>query len=427
MSLSGNAGRTLTIYLAADSNRFKRGMKDAETATTGLRGKLGKLGTSLKSNLGPALAGAGIAAAGAAVKFGVDGVKAAIEDQKAAERLATTMQNLGLSMDTSAIEDMILQMSLATGVGDDELRPAFERLVRSTKDTTDAQDLLALAMDISAGTGKPLVDVSNALAGAYDGNTGALKKLKTGLDNTTIASGDMKTITGKLGDMFAGQATSQAETWGGKLDRVKVAFGELQESFGAAFLAALDDANGKGLDITDTFGKLEPIVSGIGTATGTLAANLGNIATAASDAGGFISDSLDSWGKFGDIIDAIWQVGTNAANAIGNLSDTIGMIKGLLTGESFQLPGWLAAIAGAFGVPTDMGYRRDGWDLNFDPTQHNAQYAPGTDTSGDIYNQHGGRSRSRSLTVNVNTGVSDPISTAREVRRAVELELRRTG
>jgi len=64
---------------------------------------------------------------------------------------------------SQAVEAQILKTSLLTGKTDDELRPSFERLVRSTKDVEEAQKLQALALDISAGSGKSLEAVSNAL------------------------------------------------------------------------------------------------------------------------------------------------------------------------------------------------------------------------------------------------------------------------
>jgi hypothetical protein len=89
-------------------------------------------------------------------------------------------------------------------VTDDQLRPAFARLVRSTKDVEDAQKLLNLALDLASATGKPLEAVSNALARAYDGNTTALGKLGLGLDANLLKSKDFdaifKTLTSTFGN-----------------------------------------------------------------------------------------------------------------------------------------------------------------------------------------------------------------------------------
>jgi hypothetical protein len=148
--------RTLTVYLAADLKKFSGPLRQAETQAQGFGGHIGRLGTTLSGMLGPALIGAGIAAGAMATKLGVDGVKAAIEDEAAVAKLAQTMTNLGLAHDTAQVEASIASMETELGIVDMELRPAYDRLVRSIGDTDDAMKAMSLAADISAGTGKVL-------------------------------------------------------------------------------------------------------------------------------------------------------------------------------------------------------------------------------------------------------------------------------
>ena len=263
-------GRTLTVYLAADTTKFRTGMATAAAEADGFGGKLGGLANSLTNMLGPAMIGAGIAAAGMAVKLGVDGVQAAIEDEKAATKLAKTLENVGLAHDTAKVEDYIDQMQRATGVADDELRPAYDRLIRSIGDTKAANDTLALAMDISAGTGKSLDQVVQALGRAYDGNTAGLSRLGAGIDTAILKTGDMDKITAALAATFGGQAADQAKTWQGQIDRVSIAFDELKESFGQGFLDSLSRADGAlGADgLTGTLKDLEPAINSVGGSIG---------------------------------------------------------------------------------------------------------------------------------------------------------------
>jgi hypothetical protein len=163
--------RTLTVYLAADLKKFSGPLRQAETQAKGFGGRIDRLGTTLSGMLGPALIGAGIAAGAMATKLGVDGVKAAIEDEAAVAKLAQTMTNLGLAHDTAQVEASIASMETELGIVDMELRPAYDRLVRSIGDTQDAMKAMSLAADISAGTGKSLDAVVQALGRAYDGNT----------------------------------------------------------------------------------------------------------------------------------------------------------------------------------------------------------------------------------------------------------------
>lgn len=275
MAITG--GRTLMVYLAADTANFKRNMNSAETTATGFGSKVSSLGSSLTNMLGPALIGAGIAAGAMAVKFGVDGVQAFMDDEAAANKLATTLGNLGFADATASVEAMIDSQQRLTGVSDDKLRPAFDRLIRSTHDVGEATRALKLAEDIAAGTGKDLESVTAALGKAYDGNTVGLGKLGIGLDKATLATGDMDVINKALAKTFDGQAAVAAANYTGQIDRLAVGFSELQESFGRGFLGALGDTNDKTDDLMTTMKNLEPVMQDIGGAVADFA---GNAATA---------------------------------------------------------------------------------------------------------------------------------------------------
>ena len=265
------------VYLAADTANFKRNMNQAETTASGFGSKISSLGTSLTNMLGPALLGAGIAAGAMAVKFGVDGVQAFMEDEAAAAKLATTLGNLGFEDATTQVEAMIDAQQRLTGTADSQLRPAFDRLIRSTHDVETATNALKLAENIAAGTGKSLESVAAALGKAYDGNTVGLGKLGIGLDAATLKSGNMREITKALSETFAGQAETAAGTYQGQIKRLTVGFGELQESFGRGFLGALGNTAGKTDELMSSMKDLEPALEDVGS---TIATTVGSLVTA---------------------------------------------------------------------------------------------------------------------------------------------------
>ena len=168
--------------------------------------------------------------------------KAAVEDAAAATTLAVTLRNVAGASESAvaATEDYISELTLATGVADDQLRPALDRLVRATGDVAEAQDLLGLALDISAGTGKDLQAVTEALSKAQEGTFTSLTRLGTGLDKATIASGDLDVIMGSLSKTFAGQADEAADTAAGKFRRMQIALQETQETIGYALLPIIN-------------------------------------------------------------------------------------------------------------------------------------------------------------------------------------------
>ena len=89
----------------------------------------------------------------AIVKFGKEAAKAFIEDQKAASQLAQSVKNLGLAFETPKIERFISELSAASGVTDDVLRPSMQKLLQTTGSVTKSQELLTQALDISRGSG----------------------------------------------------------------------------------------------------------------------------------------------------------------------------------------------------------------------------------------------------------------------------------
>jgi hypothetical protein len=230
--------RTLKLSILGDVDGLNKSLKTASGDVDTFGDKVGKAGVAI----GKAFAAAAAAAGAAAIAIGIEGVKAAIADEKAQTQLALALENAtgATQAQIKATEDSILQMSLATGVADDALRPALGRLVRSTGDITKAQDLLSTALDISTATGKPLEAVANSLGKAYDGNTAALGKLGIGLDAAELKTMSFEQVQGRLTELFGGAAAANAETYAGKIARVQVAFDEAKETLGTALLPILD-------------------------------------------------------------------------------------------------------------------------------------------------------------------------------------------
>jgi hypothetical protein len=80
---------------------------------------------------------------------------------------------------------------LQYAVNEEELRPAFANLVRATNDVTKSQELLEVALDVSAGTGKSLDVVTQAMGRALNGSTTALNRLVPALKNSKNPMDDL--------------------------------------------------------------------------------------------------------------------------------------------------------------------------------------------------------------------------------------------
>lgn len=232
-----DGSRTLKLSILADVDNLKKGLTDASTETDSFGTKLGDFGVKA----GAAFAAAGAAAAVYAGKLLVDGVKAAIEDEAAQAKLATTIGNVTTATDATiaAVESYITQTALAVGVTDDELRPSFSRLVTSTGDVEKAMALQKVALDASVGSGKSLETTSNLIAKAYDGNTAALAKLDIGLTAAELKTMSFDEAIAAVTATYEGSANAAADTFAGKIDRLKIAFDEGKETVGAFVLDAI--------------------------------------------------------------------------------------------------------------------------------------------------------------------------------------------
>jgi hypothetical protein len=227
--------RTLKLSILAETKDLVDGLAKANKSTETFGDKATEFGK--KAALAFAVAGA------AALAFAGDAVRAAAQDQAAQEKLAETIKATtnATAAQVAGVEDYITKTSIAIGVADDQLRPAFSRLVRSTQDVEEAQRLLNLALDLSVATGKPVETISNALGKAYDGNTTALARLGLGLDANLIKSKDNEKIITTLETTYGRFAEGAAETAAVKFERIRIATDEAKESIGAALLPIVEE------------------------------------------------------------------------------------------------------------------------------------------------------------------------------------------
>jgi len=227
------ASVNIPIISEFDAKGTQKGIKEFQS----LEGASAKASFAMKKAALPAaaaIAGIGIALVGA--------TKAAMEDQAEQVQLALALENVTGATDAQikASEDMISKMSLASGVADSELRPALASLVRGTKDIEEANRALALAQDISAGSGKDLATVSDALAKAYGGNMKGLAALSPEIKAMIKDGASLEDVMNVLGGSFGGASDAAAATASGGMKRLGIALAETKESIGAALLPAVE-------------------------------------------------------------------------------------------------------------------------------------------------------------------------------------------
>ncbi len=184
--------------------------------------------------------------AASVVAFGKASVKAFAEDEKAAKRLATTVNNLGLSFENSRITKFIADLEKTANVSDDVLRPAFSSLLTTTGSVAKSQKLLATSLDVAAGSGQDVAQVAKDLSLAYLGNTKGLAKYNLGLTKAELAGKSFSEIQDLINKQFAGQNAARLDTYEGKVAALGISYGNLQETVGEGLVDAFAILAGDG-------------------------------------------------------------------------------------------------------------------------------------------------------------------------------------
>jgi hypothetical protein len=248
---------------------------DVAAEFTGKRAfeQAGKSTNNLEKNVKKLAKTFGVAFGATAVaNFAKASAKAFIEDENAARSLSVTIKNLGLAYGNNAVivSDFINNLEKQTGVLDDELRPAMDRLLRATGSVSKSQELLNLSLDIAAGTGKTVTQVSQSLQKAYLGQTAAIGRLGVGISKAELATGQFADIQEKLTKLFSGQSAAAANSYAGQLAKLQVAANNAKETIGKGLVDALkllasdksiDDLN-EGLEKTSQY--IADIILGVG-------------------------------------------------------------------------------------------------------------------------------------------------------------------
>jgi hypothetical protein len=288
------SGRRIVVEFIGDASSLKSNAASGEKALQGFSGKAQAAGRIA----GKALAG-GLLLAGAAA---ISATKAAAEDEAAQSQLATQLRNsTGATDDQIAtVEKYISSLSLATGVADDELRPSLAKLATATGDVGEAINLQRIAMDVAAGTGKSLAQVTDAMVKAQNGSVGGLGRLGVATKDATGATKSFAEIQNDLATKYQGAAARAADTTAGKTKIMTVQFGELQEQIGAKLLPVMVKLSEEGL-------KAVNWISQNTTTVGVLVAALGGL-LAVTWAVGVATKAFSA-------IQTVWAIATKAVTA----------------------------------------------------------------------------------------------------------------
>lgn len=179
----------------------------------------------------------GIAAAAGLTIFAKKAVDAALAQERLDKSLKLTLSSIGKGGFAGEVNQFIESLQSATNVSEEQLVPALQQLITQTGDLEASQAFLTLALDTSAGTGKDLSAVIDAITKAAVGNYRAIGTLGIG-----ISAAEAKTL-GFAGSMqllqkYTGSAEAATLTLDGQMKALKISAGEATETIGEGMLTA---------------------------------------------------------------------------------------------------------------------------------------------------------------------------------------------
>jgi len=216
----------------------KRAFAQAENAAD-------KLGRTVKT----ALIGVGVTA------FAKSAISAFAAQEKQLNLFKNSLRTIGFEFATSDSLAFLNSLKLQFGVVDDQLIPAYQQLLTTTRSLGAAQNLTNVALDIAARQNISVTAAADALSKAYLGNTKSIGTLDLGISKATLASGNFAAILKEITNVTKGSAAAAADTFAGKLAKIKVAADSAKVSIGAGLVEALMQIS-KSTDIDQLQGKI---------------------------------------------------------------------------------------------------------------------------------------------------------------------------
>jgi hypothetical protein len=286
-------------------------------------GVFDKLGGTIAGFGGPVgIAAAGLATLGAGL---IAAGKAAAEEQVGIERLNKTLQNSipGWDGNTKAVEKYIAKQE-KLAFADDQLRDSLNQLVAQTGNLAEAQDLQALAMDLSRAKGMDLMTATKLVGKVDMENIGILQRYGIAVDKNATKEEALAAIRKQT----AGQAKAYANTTAGALERIQNTFGNMVEDIGGKVLELVAgplQSIAEFLQSDDFAGVAEFVGDAMGVVFESMGKALETVGTAI---GVFKNIWEKDWGGIRTIVETVWNVISTIYTSLQKGLEQIGQIFG---------------------------------------------------------------------------------------------------
>lgn len=239
------AESTVKVVFLGDASKLKREIDGLDGSTSKAESGFGKLGAAI----------GGAVAVGSVVSLGKGAFDAAIESQKIAAQTEAAIKSTGQAAGITAgeIGDMATALSKKNAVDDEAIQTGqnllltftnigkadkvFERTTQASIDMAAAMgtDVKSAAMQLGKALNDPTDGLSKLSRAGVQFTDEQKKQIKTMQDAGDMA-GAQKVMLAELERQFGGSAAAQATA----TDRMKIAFGNLQEQVGAKLIPVVE-------------------------------------------------------------------------------------------------------------------------------------------------------------------------------------------
>ena len=134
----------------------------------------------LARNVKHALIGVGVTA------FAKSAISAFAAQEKQLAVFKNSLRSIGFEFATSDSLAFLNSLKLQYGVADEQLIPAYEKLLTATRSLAASQNLTNVALDIAARQNISVTEAADALSKAYLGNTRSLGALGLGISKQPL-------------------------------------------------------------------------------------------------------------------------------------------------------------------------------------------------------------------------------------------------
>jgi hypothetical protein len=182
------------------------------------------------------------------IEFGEEFIHAASQSQEVVTRLNAALRATGQfsTAYSERLQQLAKDQQQMSTASDEAVISMEAQFVAFGASESQMARLTAAALDLSEALGKDTSQAAFILSKAVAGNTAMLSRLGITVDETASKSERLEQALTAVEHRFGGQAAAAADTYAGKMLRIKIAYEDVQEEIGktivgsAAFMSALD-------------------------------------------------------------------------------------------------------------------------------------------------------------------------------------------